>query len=162
MDLELLHLPHDIPVIPLHRMGYAPSANGATSLQDSILPPCERDACTFRGKLVPPLTRASIGLHEAARIARVKADTSGGSEFGFLFRLTIHAMIARPSPRVAQRLAEAEGVEIWDALRPYAEAGTFHGVQLPSGLVVFDAAQDGISLHEEFVWRIKSSGSNVG
>lgn len=158
MDLDLLHLPYDIPVMPLHRIGYAPSPDRNTALQNSILPPCKRDACALRGDVVPPLLNASRGLHGAARIARANAKASGTSEFGYLFRLTIHAMIARPSPRVAARLAADEGAAIWDALRPLAKAGTFHGVQLPNGLVVFRGAQDGISLNEEFIWRVKSSG----
>jgi hypothetical protein len=108
MDLEVVHLPYDIPVAPVHRTGYVPSATGITSLQDSILPPCERSACAFRGNLVPPLLSASEGLHSTARIARSKAAMTGKSEFGYLFRTTIHARIAQPSPSMAATLAASE------------------------------------------------------
>jgi hypothetical protein len=152
-------LPVGTVIEKYRRSGFAASANGITSLQKSPIPkPRSGAERVLRGDLIPPLMGASDGLHAAAQIARSLADASNEPEYGNLFRIEIDARIAIPSARVAVKMATREGIDIWDALRPFAEERAFDGVQFPFGLVIFEAAQDGICIREDFFWKVKSNG----
>jgi hypothetical protein len=151
-------LPGGLVIENLNLNGYAPSADEETSLQSSIPEPCRRAAEALQGYLVPPLMGAADGLHGAAQIARTKAIASGKPEYGYLHRLSIHARIAIPSARIAAKMTTSHGIDIWNALRPFAEERAFHGVRFPFGLIIFQAAQDDICIHEEYIWKVKSNG----
>ncbi|HET8862931.1 MAG TPA: hypothetical protein VFM94_06760 [Solirubrobacterales bacterium] len=139
--------------------GYAASANCITALQKApIAKPRSGAETALRGDLVPLLMGAADGLQAAAQIARSKAEISGEPEYGHLFRIEIDARIAIPSAQTAVKMATNQGIGIWDALRPFAEERAFDGVKFPFGLVIFEAAQDGICIREDFVWKIKSNG----
>jgi hypothetical protein len=158
MSVELLHLPYDIPVAPMDQIGYAASNNRETALRDPFLERCERDTCALRGDTVPPLLSASGGLHATARMARAMARTCGETAFGYLFRIEIHALVALPSPSMAARLNTAKGSKVWNALRPCAETGEFHGILFPQGLIFFELARAEGALKEEYLWSVKSDG----
>ncbi len=149
-------LPGGFVIENINRNGYAASAIEDTSLQFWIPEPCQRAA--LQGYVAPELTGAADGLHAAGRIARSKAKASKKPEFGYLHRIAIRGRIAIPSARIAAKMVTDEGIDIWSALRPFAEEKAFHGVQFPFGLVIFKAAQDDICVQEEYIWKVKSTG----
>lgn len=151
-------LPGGFVIENINLNGYVPSSSGITSLQRSIPEPCRHVERVLQGFIVPSPMGAADGLHAAGQIARAKAKASKKPEFGYLHRIGFHGRIAIPSARIAAKLMTSDGIDIWSALRPFAEERAFHGVQFPFGLFIFQIAQDDICITEEYIWKVKSNG----
>jgi hypothetical protein len=148
MSTELLYLPSDIPVMQVKMSGFAASATG-TALRPTRLPRCERANCGLRGDRVPDLLGGFEAMQRATEIATELGEaeewrgghTATSDAMGHVFHISISGGIAVPPPRLAIGMERGTAPDIWEKLRPHAEEDEFHGIDLPSGRIIFRDAQ---------------------
>lgn len=146
MDTNVAYLPSEIPIVPVHTSGYAASASAETALRPAGLRRCTRAECDLRGDRAPQLLGGSEGMIAAGLIAREKEQKQhlglGLKALGHLFFVKISGGIAVPPPDLAKAMTRGTAGDIWEQLRPYAEAEVFQGIDLPLGRVIFRKAHE--------------------
>jgi len=166
MATGLKYLPYDIPMAPVETSGFAVSLSEATALGSTGLRMCERNACILRGDRVPEL----LGGYEAIRLAVLTAKEAGqdlvrrrwpfssktAEHLGYVFHVEVNAQIAMPPPAMATAMARGVAPEVWEALRPDAEEGAFHGIDLPQGRVIFRHARAAGHYREQLMTTVSA------
>ncbi len=144
-ETDVLFLPSEIPVIQVELSGYAATRSSDTVLEPTGLAECDRTTCVLRGDCVPPLSTASMAMAQAGKIA---AEMQRNFVFGrrkrslaSLFHVKVTAGIAMPPARLASEMSHGGATETWELIRPFAEDGDFHGIDLPNGRIIFRRAQ---------------------
>lgn len=151
MPADLRYLPYEIPLTPAETAGFAAAASRITALEPTGLETCARETCILRGDRVPDLMggyevmvrAASIAIEQRQGVDRRRRlfGSKATEDLGYVFHVEVVARIAVPPPSLATEMARGLAPEVWEALRPHAADGAFHGIDLPQGRIIFRGAQ---------------------